>query len=75
MRPRFWRPKIGFDELKKRMMGLPTTDLEKGVPPPWIQDVTDWALCWALQTRTFSSPWEQGLLEAEKERRDRVYKV
>jgi hypothetical protein len=37
-----------------------------------MRKVKDWALYEAIGTKTFSSPWEKGLLQAEKVRRDRI---
>lgn len=49
---------------------MPAAHQKAGVPPPWVKEITDWALNEALLTRTFSSPWQQALLQVEKQRRD-----
>jgi hypothetical protein len=63
---------IAFEELRKKMAGTDAKHRQEGVPPPWIQEVTDWALNEAIEDMTFSSPWEKGLLQTEKDRRDQA---
>jgi hypothetical protein len=68
----FPRQTIAFDELQKEMSGLSATFRQRGKLPPQMRKITDWALYEAIETKTFSSPWEKGLLQAEKARRDRI---
>jgi hypothetical protein len=65
------RRTISIEELREQMKRLPAVHRERGSLPEWTRQITDWALNEALETKTFSSPWEKGLLRAEKERRER----